>query len=54
MITNKQNQIENIIKSQVLFGNFLNKEIIIKLITLFDENNKSDKSIIKYVENEIV
>lgn len=52
MTINTQNQRSNILKSQILFGNFLNKEIIIKLITLFDEHNKSDKSIVKYIENE--
>ncbi len=41
-----------IIQSQIIFGNFLDSYIINKLINLFDKHNKSNESIIKYVENE--
>jgi hypothetical protein len=41
-----------IIQSQIMFGNFLDSYIINKLIHLFDKHNKSDESIVKYVENE--
>jgi hypothetical protein len=41
-----------IIQSQILFGNFLDSHIINKLINLFDKYNKSNESIVKYVENE--
>lgn len=44
---NELNKRDNIIKSQILFGNFLNKEIINELINLFEEGG-----IIKYIENE--
>jgi hypothetical protein len=46
------NKRERIIQSQVLFGNFLNSEIINNLVLLFDENNKTNHSIVKYIENE--
>lgn len=41
-----------IIQSQVIFGNFLDSEITNKLINLFDENNKENESIVKYIESE--
>jgi hypothetical protein len=41
-----------IIQSHVLLGNFLDSYSINKLINLFDKNNKSDESIVKYIENE--
>jgi hypothetical protein len=43
---------DKIIKSQKLFGNYLDSEIINRLINLFDENNKTNNSIVKYVEDE--
>ncbi len=41
-----------IIQSQIQFGNFLDSDIINKLVNLFDANNKTDISIVKYIENE--
>ena len=55
MVTYTQQELLNrnkIIQSQIQFGDFLDSYIINKLIILFDKNNKSDKSIVKYIENE--
>jgi hypothetical protein len=41
-----------IIKSQLLFGNFLNTDIILKLISLFDKNNNTDNNITKFIQDE--
>jgi hypothetical protein len=49
---NEQGKRSNIIKSQTKFGDFLDSDSINKLIHLFDQNNKSNDSIVKYVQNE--
>ena len=38
--------------SQKILGNFLDKYTINKLVNLFDENNKLEDNITKYIENE--
>jgi hypothetical protein len=49
---NELNTRNKIIKSHVLFGNFLDRDIINRLINLFDENSNSNDKITKYIEDE--
>jgi hypothetical protein len=43
---------KEIINSQKLFGNFLNLNVINKLIKLFDENNNNDKKFTDLIKDE--
>ncbi len=45
-------QRDNIIKSQLLFGNYLDSDIINNLIHLFNEIPTTDKNIVTYIKNQ--
>ena len=49
---NELNKRNKIIKSHVLFGNFLDRDIINRLVNLFDENSNDDDKIIQYIKDE--